>query len=61
MTLVDPLTGLPFDLEMTDTCGGIVVQLSLPFKVCVAPTDMFGLNDRMSGVNGLFHFRVTNP
>lgn len=61
MTIVDPLTGVEYDLELTDTCSGIVVSASLAFKVCFAPTDMFALNDRMSGVNGLFHFRVTNP
>jgi|GEM_PF-4734971 len=61
IVLNDPLTGLPIDFKFTDTCDGIVVTPSLAFKVCVAPPDMFALNDRMSGVNGLFHFRVTNP
>ena len=60
MVLNDPVTGIPIDFKMTDTCDGIVITPSLAFKLCVAPTDMFSLNDRMSGVNGLFHFRVTN-
>jgi hypothetical protein len=59
--LTDPVTGIPFDFKITDTCDGLVAQGSLAFKVCVAPSDLFALNDRMSGVNGLFGFNVVNP
>lgn len=61
MTMVDPFTGIPFDVELTDDCGTLVLAVSSVFKVCTLPTDLFSINDRLNGVNGMFHFRVTNP
>jgi len=52
-------TGLPFDVTWKNDCGNISVEIFLAYEVCAAPTNMFALNDPMSGFNGILTFLAT--
>ena len=49
-------TGLPFDVTWKNDCGNISVEVFLAYEVCSAPTNMFALNDPLSGFNGILTF-----
>ena len=59
--LIDPSTGIPFDFQWKVDCADLYLSLSLPFKVCAVPDDMYDVGDRLRGVRGGLQFNVVNP
>lgn len=58
--IVDPQTGLMFDLYIKDNCGSIEFNMFHTAKVVNMPDDMFPTGDRYDGVNYLAEVLVTN-
>ena len=62
LTVIDPMTGLKWDMLINRPCGGdLTIQLKLAYKLVGMPDDMFSIGDRYRGVTGVNRFRITNP
>ena len=59
MTIQDPQSGLPIDLNISDNCGSISITARTVAKVVSLPSDLFGANDNMEDVK-FFAKGVTN-
>lgn len=59
--LFDPLTSIPFDFQLTNTCGVISVNLKLAYQAVGLPSDMFHPGDHHEGVTGVNEFLISNP
>jgi len=59
--VVDPRTGIPYDLQVKFDCGYWHFRLSLAFKAVGVPTDQFFLGDRYYQTTGVNEFKITNP
>lgn len=63
--IIDPATGIPFDLVVTkgnvNTCTRIHYVVSLAWDLFAAPSDMFDVGDIYRGVNFIHKHIVTNP
>ena len=62
LTVIDPMTGLKWDMLINRPCGGnLTIQFKLAYKLVGMPDDMFSVGDRYRGVTGVNRFRITNP
>jgi hypothetical protein len=61
MTVVDPQSGLPVDIVISDNCGNVSVIARANAKVVALPGDMFAPGDNMAGVNFFAGIKVVNP
>jgi len=59
--VVDPRTGIPYDLQVKFDCGFWHFRLSVAFKAVGVPTDEFFIGDRFYGTTGVNEFKITNP
>lgn len=59
--IVDPRTGIPYDLQVKFDCGYWHFRLSVAFKAVGVPTDQFFIGDRFYGTTGVNEFKITNP
>lgn len=59
--VVDPRTGIPYDLQVKYDCGFWHFRLSLAFKAVGVPADQFFPGDRFYGTVGVNEFKITNP
>lgn len=61
-TIVDPLTGIPFNYKFyLNPCGEKYnILISTSYKVVGLPDDMYAGGDRLDGTNGVLEFAITN-
>ena len=60
--LISPRTGAKYDIKMNMDCNGkISIFARKYYKLVTMPTDVFLLDDRLSGVNRVNLFKITNP
>ena len=58
--VIDPQTGLQFDLYVKDDCGSLQMNLFHTGKLVGLPDDMFPTGDRYDGVNFMADILVAN-
>lgn len=63
--IVDPATGIPFDLRITKgqvgTCTQVHIVIELAWDLFYAPSGLFAVGDHLRGVNFVNKHIVTNP
>ena len=59
MTIQDPQSGLPIDLNISDNCGNISITARTVAKVVSVPSTLFAAGDNMEGVT-FFAKGITN-
>lgn len=60
MLIVDPATGFPIDLTISDNCGKVSIFVRANAKVVSVPTDLYAPSDEMAGVTGFAGIEVQN-
>jgi hypothetical protein len=56
--LVDPVTGIPFDVRITENCGTLTIEVALATDIVGLPTDIFPTGDRLDGVTYVNNFTI---
>lgn len=58
--IIDPRTGLPIDLVISDNCGAVSITMTATTKLISMPDDLFGTGDRYAGVKFFNTIEVVN-
>jgi len=58
--IIDPNTGLPFDLLLQSNCNGLTIFIKSTYTLCCMPDDMFSAGDRMDGVRFVNEWNISN-
>ena len=62
--IVDPATGIPFDLRITrgqvGTCTEVSIVIELAWDLFYVPAGLYAVGDHLRGVNFINKFKITN-
>lgn len=63
--IVDPATGIPFDLRITrgqvGSCTEVHIVIELAWDLFYVPAGLYAVGDHLRGVNFINKFLITNP
>lgn len=55
------ISGVPYDVKVSDNCGKIVVSVKVTTKVVALPLDMYPVGDNREGVNFVNGIKTVDP
>lgn len=58
--IVNPKNGLRFDMQWTNSCGNININLKLAHKLVALPSDLYSVGDPYHNVNWIHQFDIVN-
>lgn len=59
--VVDPVTGLLFELRISDNCGQVSMVMDTVVKAVALPNNLYKVGDTLFGANYINKVKVTNP
>jgi hypothetical protein len=58
--IMEPSTGLPIDLTLSDDCGNVSIIMETVVDLKALPSDLYAPGDYMEGVTGVGKIKVVN-